>query len=128
MTSIPATRTAIRCSGRWRTLQQVTASPSKIGDIARAGRCYLGGRWGGEVLGALAVAVAVHTAVPVQRLREMIYTYPAFKPPSKLPWPAWATGPGWSPCDEAQDPATWGSRWSGGRPARGRPPDICGRG
>ena len=34
------------------------------------------GPWGGEVLGAL--AVAVHAAVPVQRLREMIYAYPTF--------------------------------------------------
>jgi pyruvate/2-oxoglutarate dehydrogenase complex dihydrolipoamide dehydrogenase (E3) component len=31
---------------------------------------------GGEVLGAL--VVAVHAAVPVQRLREMIYAYPTF--------------------------------------------------
>jgi pyruvate/2-oxoglutarate dehydrogenase complex dihydrolipoamide dehydrogenase (E3) component len=34
------------------------------------------GPWGGEVLSAL--AVAVHAAVPVQRLREMIYAYPTF--------------------------------------------------
>jgi pyruvate/2-oxoglutarate dehydrogenase complex dihydrolipoamide dehydrogenase (E3) component len=34
------------------------------------------GPWGGEVLGAL--AVAVHSAVPVQRLRDMIYAYPTF--------------------------------------------------
>jgi pyruvate/2-oxoglutarate dehydrogenase complex dihydrolipoamide dehydrogenase (E3) component len=34
------------------------------------------GPWGGEVLGAL--AVAVHAAVPTQRLREMIYAYPTF--------------------------------------------------
>jgi pyruvate/2-oxoglutarate dehydrogenase complex dihydrolipoamide dehydrogenase (E3) component len=34
------------------------------------------GPWGGEVLGAL--AVAVHARVPVQRLREMIYAYPTF--------------------------------------------------
>ncbi len=34
------------------------------------------GPWGGEVLGAL--VVAVHAAVPVQRLREMIYAYPTF--------------------------------------------------
>src|SRR5579859_7959058 len=34
------------------------------------------GPWGGEVLSAL--AVAVHAAVPVRRLREMIYAYPTF--------------------------------------------------
>ncbi len=34
------------------------------------------GPWGGEVLGAL--AVAVHARVPVRRLREMIYAYPTF--------------------------------------------------
>ncbi len=34
------------------------------------------GPWGGEVLGAL--SVAVHARVPVQRLREMIYAYPTF--------------------------------------------------
>jgi pyruvate/2-oxoglutarate dehydrogenase complex dihydrolipoamide dehydrogenase (E3) component len=34
------------------------------------------GPWGGEVLGAL--AVAVHAAVPTRRLREMIYAYPTF--------------------------------------------------
>jgi pyruvate/2-oxoglutarate dehydrogenase complex dihydrolipoamide dehydrogenase (E3) component len=34
------------------------------------------GPCGGEVLGAL--AVAVHARVPVQRLREMIYAYPTF--------------------------------------------------
>jgi pyruvate/2-oxoglutarate dehydrogenase complex dihydrolipoamide dehydrogenase (E3) component len=34
------------------------------------------GPWGGEVLGAL--VVAVHAAVPVQRMREMIYAYPTF--------------------------------------------------
>ena len=34
------------------------------------------GPWGGEVLGAL--VVAVHARVPVQRLREMIYAYPTF--------------------------------------------------
>jgi hypothetical protein len=34
------------------------------------------GPWGGEVLGAL--VLAVHAAVPVQRLREMIYAYPTF--------------------------------------------------
>ena len=73
-------------------------------------------------------AVAVHTAVPVQRLREMIYTYPTFKPPSKLPWPAWATGPGWSPCDEARAPAAWVADGPAAGPGRGRPPDICARG
>ena len=30
------------------------------------------------MLGAVAVAVAVHAVVPVQRLREMIYAYPTF--------------------------------------------------
>jgi pyruvate/2-oxoglutarate dehydrogenase complex dihydrolipoamide dehydrogenase (E3) component len=34
------------------------------------------GPWGGEVLGLL--ALAVHAAVPTQRLREMIYAYPTF--------------------------------------------------
>jgi pyruvate/2-oxoglutarate dehydrogenase complex dihydrolipoamide dehydrogenase (E3) component len=34
------------------------------------------GPWGGEVLGML--VLAVHTAVPTQRLREMIYAYPTF--------------------------------------------------
>jgi pyruvate/2-oxoglutarate dehydrogenase complex dihydrolipoamide dehydrogenase (E3) component len=34
------------------------------------------GPWGGEVLGAL--ALAVHARVPVARLREMIYAYPTF--------------------------------------------------
>jgi pyruvate/2-oxoglutarate dehydrogenase complex dihydrolipoamide dehydrogenase (E3) component len=61
------------------------------------------GPWGGEVLGAL--VVAVHAAVPVQRLREMIYAYPTFHraiedalaglgPPAR----------GWCPCDEARAP------------------------
>jgi len=61
------------------------------------------GPWGGEVLGAL--VVAVHAAVPVRRLREMIYAYPTFHrgiedalaglgPP----------GRGWCPCDEARAP------------------------
>jgi pyruvate/2-oxoglutarate dehydrogenase complex dihydrolipoamide dehydrogenase (E3) component len=34
------------------------------------------GPWGGEVLGLL--VLAVHTPVPTQRLREMIYAYPTF--------------------------------------------------
>jgi pyruvate/2-oxoglutarate dehydrogenase complex dihydrolipoamide dehydrogenase (E3) component len=34
------------------------------------------GPWGGEVLSPL--VVAVHSAVPTQRLREMIYAYPTF--------------------------------------------------
>jgi pyruvate/2-oxoglutarate dehydrogenase complex dihydrolipoamide dehydrogenase (E3) component len=34
------------------------------------------GPWGGEVLGAL--AVAIHGEVPVDRLRHMIYAYPTF--------------------------------------------------
>jgi len=65
------------------------------------------GPWGGEVLGAL--AVAVHAAVPVRRLREMIYAYPTFHraiedalaglgPPSR----------GWCPCDEARAPQAAG--------------------
>jgi pyruvate/2-oxoglutarate dehydrogenase complex dihydrolipoamide dehydrogenase (E3) component len=65
------------------------------------------GPWGGEVLGAL--AVAVHAAVPVRRLREMIYAYPTFHrgiedalaglgPPER----------GWCPCDEARAPQALG--------------------
>jgi len=65
------------------------------------------GPWGGEVLGAL--AVAVHAAVPVWRLREMIYAYPTFHraiedalaglgPPAR----------GWCPCDEARAPQAVG--------------------
>jgi pyruvate/2-oxoglutarate dehydrogenase complex dihydrolipoamide dehydrogenase (E3) component len=34
------------------------------------------GPWGGEVLSML--VLAVHAAVPTQRLREMIYAYPTF--------------------------------------------------
>jgi pyruvate/2-oxoglutarate dehydrogenase complex dihydrolipoamide dehydrogenase (E3) component len=34
------------------------------------------GPWGGEVLSML--VLAVHAAVPVRRLREMIYAYPTF--------------------------------------------------
>ena len=34
------------------------------------------GPWGGEVLSML--VLAVHAAVPVQRLREMIYAFPTF--------------------------------------------------
>jgi pyruvate/2-oxoglutarate dehydrogenase complex dihydrolipoamide dehydrogenase (E3) component len=49
--------------------------------VEDAGRGILAGAtsvgpWGGEVLGAL--AVAVHARVPVPRLREMIYAYPTF--------------------------------------------------
>jgi pyruvate/2-oxoglutarate dehydrogenase complex dihydrolipoamide dehydrogenase (E3) component len=49
--------------------------------VEDAGRGILAGAtsagpWGGEVLGAL--AVAVHARVPVRRLREMIYAYPTF--------------------------------------------------
>jgi pyruvate/2-oxoglutarate dehydrogenase complex dihydrolipoamide dehydrogenase (E3) component len=65
------------------------------------------GPWGGEVLGAL--ALAVHAAVPVQRLREMIYAYPTFHraieaaldglgPPAR----------GRYPCDEARAPQALG--------------------
>ncbi|MEV0056385.1 NAD(P)/FAD-dependent oxidoreductase [Saccharopolyspora shandongensis] len=49
--------------------------------VADAGRGVLAGATvvapaGGEIVGAL--AVAVHAEVPVQRLREMIYAYPTF--------------------------------------------------
>jgi len=61
------------------------------------------GPWGGEVLGAL--AVAVHAAVPVQRLREMIYAYPTFH--RAIEAALAGLGPqarGWSPCDEPRVP------------------------
>jgi len=37
---------------------------------------HTAGPWGGEVLSVL--VLAVHAAVPTQRLREMIYAYPTF--------------------------------------------------
>jgi len=61
------------------------------------------GPWGGEVLGAL--AVAVHAAVPVRRLREMIYAYPTFH--RAIEDALAGLGPperGWCPCDEARVP------------------------
>jgi len=61
------------------------------------------GPWGGEVLGAL--VVAVHAAVPVQRLREMIYAYPTFH--RGIEDALAGLGPqgrGWCPCDEARAP------------------------
>ena len=61
------------------------------------------GPWGGEVLGAL--AVAVHAAVPVRRLREMIYAYPTFH--RGIEDALAGLGPqgrGWCPCDEARAP------------------------
>jgi len=65
------------------------------------------GPWGGEVLGAL--AVAVHAAVPVQRLREMIYAYPTFH--RAIEDALAGLGPqarGWCPCDEARVPQALG--------------------
>jgi pyruvate/2-oxoglutarate dehydrogenase complex dihydrolipoamide dehydrogenase (E3) component len=59
------------------------------------------GPWGGEVLGAL--ALAVHAAVPVQRLREMIYAYPTFHRAIEAALDG--LGPqarGRYPCDEAR--------------------------
>jgi len=65
------------------------------------------GPWGGEVLGAL--AVAVHATVPVQRLREMIYAYPTFH--RAIEDALAGLGPqarGWCPCDEARTPQAVG--------------------
>jgi pyruvate/2-oxoglutarate dehydrogenase complex dihydrolipoamide dehydrogenase (E3) component len=65
------------------------------------------GPWGGEVLSAL--AVAVHAAVPVQRLREMIYAYPTFH--RAIEDALAGLGPperGWCPCDEARMPQVLG--------------------
>jgi pyruvate/2-oxoglutarate dehydrogenase complex dihydrolipoamide dehydrogenase (E3) component len=65
------------------------------------------GPCGGEVLGAL--AVAVHAAVPVQRLREMIYAYPTFH--RAIEDALAGLGPqgrGWCPCDEARAPQAQG--------------------
>jgi pyruvate/2-oxoglutarate dehydrogenase complex dihydrolipoamide dehydrogenase (E3) component len=61
------------------------------------------GPWGGEVLSAL--AVAVHAAVPVQRLREMIYAYPTFH--RAIETALDGLGPdvrGCAPCDQARVP------------------------
>ena len=61
------------------------------------------GPWGGEVLGAL--AVAVHAAVPVQRLREMIYAYPTFHRAIEDALAGLGPGaPGRARCDEARAP------------------------
>ena len=61
------------------------------------------GPWGGEVLGAL--AVAVHAAVPVQRLREMIYAYPTFHRAIEDALAGLEPGgPGRARCDEARAP------------------------
>jgi pyruvate/2-oxoglutarate dehydrogenase complex dihydrolipoamide dehydrogenase (E3) component len=64
------------------------------------------GPWGGEVLGAL--AVAVHAAVPIRRLREMIYAYPTFHRAIEAALDALVPEgvPGWSPRDEARTPQT----------------------
>ncbi len=61
------------------------------------------GPWGGEVLGAL--AVAVHAAVPVQRLREMIYAYPTFHRAIEDALAGLGPGtPSRARCDEARPP------------------------
>jgi len=61
------------------------------------------GPCGGEVLGAL--AVAVHAAVPLQRLREMIYAYPTFHRGIEDALAGLRPeGRGWCPCDEARVP------------------------
>src|SRR5689334_7103188 len=65
------------------------------------------GPWGGEVLGAL--AVAVHAAVPVWRLREMIYAYPTFhRGIEDAVAGLGSQGRGWCPCDEARVPQALG--------------------
>ena len=59
------------------------------------------GPCGGEVLGAL--AVAVHAAVPVERLRQMIYAYPTFHRAIEAALDELAHDgetPGCGPCDE----------------------------
>jgi pyruvate/2-oxoglutarate dehydrogenase complex dihydrolipoamide dehydrogenase (E3) component len=65
------------------------------------------GPWGGEVLGAL--VVAVHAAVPVQRLREMIYAYPTFHRAIEDTLAGLGPGaPNRARCDEARVPqALW---------------------
>ena len=61
------------------------------------------GPWGGEVLGAL--VVAVHAAVPVQRLREMIYAYPTFHRAIEDALAGLGPGtPSRARCDEARPP------------------------
>jgi pyruvate/2-oxoglutarate dehydrogenase complex dihydrolipoamide dehydrogenase (E3) component len=61
------------------------------------------GPWGGEVLGAL--VVAVHAAVPVQRLREMIYAYPTFHRAIEDALAGLGPGvPSRARCDEARAP------------------------
>jgi len=65
------------------------------------------GPWGGEVLGAL--AVAVHAAVPVRRLREMIYAYPTFHRAIEDALAGLGPGaPNRARCDEARAPQTLG--------------------
>jgi pyruvate/2-oxoglutarate dehydrogenase complex dihydrolipoamide dehydrogenase (E3) component len=65
------------------------------------------GPWGGEVLSAL--AVAVHAAVPVQRLREMIYAYPTFHRAIEDALAALGPGaPNRARCDEARAPRVRG--------------------
>jgi pyruvate/2-oxoglutarate dehydrogenase complex dihydrolipoamide dehydrogenase (E3) component len=61
------------------------------------------GPWGGEVLSAL--VVAVHAAVPVQRLREMIYAYPTFHRAIEDALAGLGPGaPNRARCDEARVP------------------------
>jgi pyruvate/2-oxoglutarate dehydrogenase complex dihydrolipoamide dehydrogenase (E3) component len=65
------------------------------------------GPWGGEVLGAL--VVAVHAAVPVQRLREMIYAYPTFHRAIEDALAGLGPGaPNRARCDEARVPQVQG--------------------
>jgi len=65
------------------------------------------GPWGGEVLGAL--VVAVHAAVPVQRLREMIYAYPTFHRAIEDALAGLGPGaPNRARCDEARAPQVRG--------------------
>src|SRR5579859_6502325 len=65
------------------------------------------GPWGGEVLSAL--VVAVHAAVPVQRLREMIYAYPTFHRGIEAALDDLCRDgetPGCGPCDQARPART----------------------
>jgi len=65
------------------------------------------GPWGGEVLSAL--VVAVHAAVPVQRLREMIYAYPTFHRAIEDALAGLGPGtPSRARCDEARVPQALG--------------------
>jgi pyruvate/2-oxoglutarate dehydrogenase complex dihydrolipoamide dehydrogenase (E3) component len=65
------------------------------------------GPWGGEVLGAL--VVAVHAALPVQRLREMIYAYPTFHRAIEDALAGLGPGaPNRARCDEARAPQALG--------------------